>query len=83
MIGVAVLIAATTGRYELVARWPDAPQSNYTRVYATKSGCERAAAAIEDAHDRRVARVEERDRASRIMQITSPPPEPFVACVPR
>lgn len=81
LIVAPILIAASAPqRYELVARWPDAPQSNYTRVYPSKGGCEKAVAAIQDEYNRR--KIASRYQTPSGGTIYAPPAQPIVVCVP-
>ncbi len=92
LIAILSVAAAPQTKFELVARWPDSPQSNYTRVFISKVGCERAKTAIQAEYQQRVDQTEARNRVPRViprttapsvgMAFTAPPAAPIAVCIP-
>lgn len=89
-IPFALLWGASPSRaaspYELIARWPDVPNSNYTRVFPSHAVCDRARSAIEVDHQRRVAAVREGNRPANgaLPTVVALEPNPPIAiCIPR
>lgn len=80
MILIALLAAQP---YELVAKWPDASESNYTRVFKTGEACQRARQAILAEHAQRAKAETKPQAAGGGVIYRSAPPAPIAVCVPR